>query len=106
MKKDSSCRCCWLSRVRRWSHAVTIRRTSSSGMRENVEEFEYQDGKQGGVLTIATISDPLTFNLAIATDASSSGVLGYLFEGLTETSWLTDEVEPALAQSWERSEDG
>ena len=75
-------------------------------MRENVEEFEYQDGKQGGVLTIATISDPLTFNLAIATDASSSGVLGYLFEGLTETSWLTDEVEPALAQSWERSEDG
>ena len=24
--------------------------------------------------------------------ASSSGVLGYLFEGLTETSWLTDEV--------------
>ena len=75
-------------------------------MRENVEEFEYQGGKQGGVLTIATISDPLTFNLAIATDASSSGVLGYLFEGLTETSWLTDEVEPALAQSWERSEDG
>ena len=32
--------------------------------------------------------------------------MGYLFEGLTETSWLTDEVEPALAESWERSEDG
>ena len=25
---------------------------------------------------------------------------------MTETSWLTDEVEPALAQSWEHSEDG
>ena len=75
-------------------------------MRKNVEEFEYQAGKRGGALTFATISDPLTFNLAISTDASSSGVLGYLFEGLTETSWLTDEVEPALAQSWEHSEDG
>ena len=61
---------------------------------------------QGGTLTLATISEPLTFNLAISTDASSSGVLGYLFEGLTETSWLTDQVEPALAGSWERSEDG
>ena len=33
-------------------------------------------------------------------------VLGYLFEGLTETSWLTNEVEPALAESWEHSDDG
>ena len=33
-------------------------------------------------------------------------MLGYLFEGLTETSWLTDEVEPALAESWGRSADG
>ena len=75
-------------------------------MKQNVEEFEYAAGKRGGALTFATISDPLTFNLAISTDASSSGVLGYLFEGLTETSWLTDEVEPGLAQSWEHSEDG
>ena len=34
------------------------------------------------------------------------GVLGYLFEGLTETSWLTDQVEPALAKSWTHSDDG
>ena len=44
--------------------------------------------------------------MAIANDASSSGVLGYLFEGLTETSWLDDRVEPALAETWEVSEDG
>ena len=75
-------------------------------LRENADSFEYAIGKQGGALTVATISEPLTFNLAIATDASSSGVLGYLFEGLTETSWLTDEVEPMLAESWERSDDG
>ena len=72
----------------------------------NADKFEYSSGKRGGALTLATISDPLTFNLAVANDTSSSGVLGYLFEGLTETSWLTDEVEPALAESWEHSDDG
>ena len=75
-------------------------------LRKNAEEFQYAIGKQGGTLTSATISEPLTFNLAIANDASSSGVLGYLYEGLTQTSWLTDEVEPLLAESWERSDDG
>ena len=72
----------------------------------NADRFEYKVGIRGGALTLATISDPLTFNLAIANDASSSEVLDYLFEGLTETSWLTDEVEPALAESWEHSDDG
>ncbi len=75
-------------------------------LKKNAEEFEYTIGKQGGTLTTATISEPLTFNLAISTDAASSDVLGYLFEGLTETSWLTNEVEPSLAESWESSEDG
>ena len=75
-------------------------------LKRNADQFEYTIGTPGGALTIATISEPLTFNLAIANDASSSGVLGYLFEGLTETSWLTDRVEPALAESWERSDDG
>lgn len=75
-------------------------------LRLNAEQFEYAIGTPGGDLTIATISEPLTFNLAIANDASSTGVLGYLFEGLTEISWLTDRVEPALAESWDRSDDG
>ena len=75
-------------------------------LRRNAEEFEYTIGERGGALTIATISEPLTLNLAISNDAGSSDVLGYLFDGLTETSWLTDRVEPSLAESWERSEDG
>ena len=77
-----------------------------SRLRRNADEFEYAIGKRGGSLTYTTIGDPLTFNLALATDSASSGPLGYLFEGLTETSWLTHREEPALAQSWERSEDG
>ena len=75
-------------------------------LRQNAAEFGYTVGSPGGGLTIATISEPLTFNLAVSNDAGSSNVLGYLFEGLTETSWLNDEVEPALAESWERSDDG
>ncbi len=75
-------------------------------LRQNAEEFGYTVGEHGGRLTIATISEPLTFNLAVSNDAGSSNVLGYLFEGLTETSWLSDEVEPSLAESWERSTDG
>ena len=75
-------------------------------LRRNADTFEYAIGKHGRTITYATITEPLTFNLAIANDAGSSSYLSYLFEGLTETSWLTDEVEPALAESWERSDDG
>ena len=75
-------------------------------LRRNAEGFSYEIGAHGGTLTVATISEPLTFNLALARDAGSSGVLGYLFEGLTQTSWLDDEIEPLLARSWERSDDG
>ncbi len=75
-------------------------------LQANASAFEYQIGKRGGTLTSAILSDPLTFNLAIATDATSSGVVGYLFEGLTEVSWLTNDVEPGLAESWENSDDG
>ncbi|MXW42858.1 MAG: ABC transporter substrate-binding protein [Acidimicrobiia bacterium] len=75
-------------------------------LRQNAKEFSYEIGTHGGTLTLATISEPLSFNLELATDAGSSGVLYYLFEGLTETSWLTDEIEPLLAESWEHSDDG
>ena len=75
-------------------------------LRINAEQFNYEIGAYGGDYTVATISEPLTFNLALANDASSSDLLSYVFEGLTETSWLTDRVEPALAKSWETSEDG
>ena len=80
--------------------------TIAEELKRNAEAFEYTIGKPGGTLTSATISEPLTFNLAISEDAGSSGVLGYLFEGLTETSWLTDDIEPALAESWTHSDDG
>ena len=75
-------------------------------LRRNAETFAYTIGQPGGTLTYATISEPLTFNLALANDSGSSGYLSYLFEGLTEISWITNQVEPSLAESWERSDDG
>ncbi len=80
--------------------------TITDELKRNAETFEYTIGVPDGSLTLATVSEPLTLNLALANDAGSSSILGYLFEGLTETSWLTDEVQPALAESWERSDDG
>lgn len=80
--------------------------TIADQLRANADAFVYNTGRPGGTLTVATVAEPLTLNLAIANDASSVSALDYLFEGLTETSWLTDEVEPALAESWMRSDDG
>ena len=80
--------------------------TIADELTANAENFEYAIGQTGGTLTFATAFEPLTFNRALSKDTSSSFVLGHLFEGLTETSWLSNEVEPALAESWARSEDG
>ena len=75
-------------------------------LKKNAAEFRYENGKPGGTLTYSTISGPKTFNLAISTETSSTEILNYVFEGLVEASWLTAEVEPALAERWEASEDG
>ncbi len=75
-------------------------------LKQNAAEFRYETGKPGGTLTYSTISGPKTFNLAISTETSSTEILGYVFEGLVETSWMTAEVEPSLAERWESSEDG
>ena len=75
-------------------------------LKKNAAEFRYESGKPGGTLTYSTISGPKTFNLAISTETSSTEILDYVFEGLVETSWLTAEVEPSLAERWEASEDG
>lgn len=83
-----------------------LRGDTVSLLKASADAFEYEIGEFGGELTFATISEPLTFNLALANDAGSSGVLGYLFEGLTDISWLSGEPEPNLAESWDVSADG
>ncbi|MFB3897119.1 MAG: ABC transporter substrate-binding protein [bacterium] len=64
-------------------------------------------GNYGGMLTLATISDPKSFNLIVANETSTSRILEhYIFEGLTKENGVTTEVDPELAESWEISKDG
>ncbi len=52
------------------------------------------------------VTDPKTFNPILTTDATSSGVLGYIFNSLLRTNGLTAELEPELAESWQVAPNG
>jgi peptide/nickel transport system substrate-binding protein len=60
----------------------------------------------GQRLVTATISDPKTFNPITAVDASSASATNELFDGLVRLNPVTMEEEPALAEGWERNDDG
>ena len=48
----------------------------------------------------AILSDPKTFNPAMSSDATSSGVASMMFDGLITQNPITGEFEPVLAESW------
>ncbi len=62
--------------------------------------------RYGGNLVLSSTSDPKSFNDITAKETSTTTVTKYIFEGLTTLNALTVKVEPALAESWEVSEDG
>ncbi|MEW6498469.1 MAG: ABC transporter substrate-binding protein, partial [Cyanobacteriota bacterium] len=61
-----------------------------------------QANAQEGSLVISTLSDPKTFNPALSQEENIFFSLG--FEGLITTNGVTGEIEPALAESWEISD--
>lgn len=67
---------------------------------------DFTIGKYGGYLVVGSLDNPKTFNHHIAQETSSTDITGMLHAGLTEVNPITDMVEPALAKSWEISEDG
>ncbi len=62
--------------------------------------------KRGGELILASVSDPKSFNPIVAKEVSTTAVTGLMFEGLTKTNGKTLEVEPNLAVSWDKDEEG
>lgn len=60
---------------------------------------------QGGVDVRIAGGQPLTWDPARAGDSGSASVIAQVFEGLT-TFDLNNKVQPALADSWQTSEDG
>jgi len=62
-------------------------------------------GIPGGKIVVSTIAGPKTFNHHVAQETSSTAITGLMHAGLVETNVLTAADEPALATSWEISED-
>jgi len=54
-------------------------------------------------LVVSVLSDPKTFNYALSSE--SPNVFGYIYEGLVSENGLTGTVEPALAETWQVSQD-
>ncbi|WP_279308364.1 MULTISPECIES: ABC transporter substrate-binding protein [Cyanophyceae] len=55
-------------------------------------------------LVLSALSDPKTFNPILSQE--SPNIFGLTFEGLTTTDGISGETVPALAESWEISDDG
>lgn len=58
---------------------------------------------KGNEAIFSVLSDPKTFNAVLS--AESPNVFGYIYEGLITENPITGEKEPALAESWEVSDD-
>lgn len=57
-------------------------------------------------LVSPVVGEPKTFNYFLSNESSSSDVLGFLYQGLISIDQTNGEIVPALAESWEISEDG
>jgi peptide/nickel transport system substrate-binding protein len=60
----------------------------------------------GGTLVFASSADPVVLDGALVSDGESLRAIDQMFEGLVTLSLGGTEIEPALAESWEASEDG
>ena len=69
-------------------------------------EYKPKVGRPGGNLILSSIANPKSFNPIIAQETSTTAITGYIFEGLTRVSGITNDVEPNLAESWEVLPDG
>ena len=58
------------------------------------------------VLVVGQVAEPATMDPHVATAVNDFRILVNIYEGLVRYSPGTLEVEPALAESWEISEDG
>lgn len=54
-------------------------------------------------LVVSQLSDPKTFNYALSSE--SPNIFTYTYNGLIAENGLTGKMEPALAESWTRSDD-
>jgi peptide/nickel transport system substrate-binding protein len=65
-----------------------------------------EPGQPGGRLTLAVSGTPDTFNPVLSTKQASDEVLRLLFAPLVSIDYATQELTPALAESWSVAPDG
>jgi peptide/nickel transport system substrate-binding protein len=70
-----------------------------------VDISESPPGQYGGIFVQSNAQEPKTFNPLVAEDAYSAQAIGWLLSSLTVYHPIKEEVIPALARSWEISED-
>jgi peptide/nickel transport system substrate-binding protein len=58
---------------------------------------------QPSQIVVSTLSDPETFNYVLNT--TSPNIFSLVYDGLVAENGVTAEIEPALAESWELSDD-
>jgi peptide/nickel transport system substrate-binding protein len=63
-------------------------------------------GKYGGTFTLRLSSEPQSFNYYGTLSSAAYTIDGLLFSPLVQLNPITKKIEPALAKSWEISEDG
>ncbi|HIK04270.1 MAG TPA: ABC transporter substrate-binding protein [Trichormus sp. M33_DOE_039] len=68
----------------------------------NPDNFK-TNAAQAPQLVTSILSDPKTFNLALSQE--SPNIFGLTYEGLINQNPITGKVEPALAESWQISDD-
>jgi len=93
----------FLASVRRWLSLLVILVMVVPLSSCDLEDFRAR-AAQTPAFVYSSISEPGTFNLALSTD-NSSAFLNLIYEGLVSENGITGELEPALAESWEISDD-
>ncbi|MDR1146498.1 MAG: ABC transporter substrate-binding protein [Verrucomicrobiales bacterium] len=62
-------------------------------------------GSAGATFIATNAGEPTSFNPLVLQDATSAEIAGYMLAGLVDMDWVTQEVIPGLAKSWEISAD-
>ncbi len=98
------------SLVRRFAVISSITAASlvlaACGGDDDGDDGDGAEGTAGGSLVFGASADPIILDGALFSDGESARAAYQIFEGLVGTEEGGTEVAPALAESWEASDDG
>lgn len=72
---------------------------------EDVEVVDWKSGEHGGIFVLNETTQPTTFNPQVPNNVTTNQILSHLLDALVDFDPRSSEFVPALAKSWEVSED-